>query len=589
VTQTRFRRFRLWSPEARAASVELRGERRPMSRDGERGWWVLDAVDAGPGTDYRMAVDDGPLRPDPRSPWQPDGVHGPSRVVDHDAFEWHTPTVAPVPPVALDLRRAVLYELHIGTFTPDGTFDAAIERLDDLVDLGVDAIELMPVAHFSGERGWGYDGVDLYAPHEVYGGPDGLRRLVDAAHARGLAVLLDVVYNHLGPEGAYLHEFASYQTEGRRTLWGAAVNFDGPDSDGVRRFVVDNALMWLRDYRIDGLRLDAVHAIEDHSAIHIVEELTSAVAALASELGRPLVVTVESDLNDPRIVRPSDLGGYGADATWADDVHHALHTMLTGERVGYYADFGTVEQLAKALRQGWVYDGCYSGFRRAIHGRPPVGLSGQQFVAALQNHDQIGNRAVGERITALTSVDRVKIGAALLLTSPFVPLLFQGEEWGATAPFQYFTDHGDPGVAQSTRDGRRAEFAPFGWRPEDVPDPQDPATFARSKLDWSERSRPPHAGLLAWYRSLLDLRRRLPDLGTGTLDSVVTHWSEDPPWLVVERGAVTVLANLGSRPADFGVDPSRPSTVLLANPLDVVVDGHGVLELPPDSVAILGP
>jgi maltooligosyltrehalose trehalohydrolase len=510
-------------------------------------------------------------------------VHGPSRVVDHAGFDWGDDERP-----GLDLRTAVLSEVHIGTFTPGGTFDSAIERLDDLVGLGIDAVEVMPVAQFSGERGWGYDGVDLYAPQRSYGGPDGFKRFVVACHARGLAVVLDVVYNHFGPEGAYAPQFAPYVVDGRRTLWGDSVNFDGRDSDGVRRFVVDNALMWLRDYHVDGLRVDAVHAIDDRSAVHIVEELCGRVGDLAAEVGRPLPVIVESDLNDPRFVRPVSQGGYGADAAWADEFHHALHTVLTGERFGYYEDFGSVEQLAKAVRQAWVYDGCYSCFRRAIHGRPPAGLSGEQFVVSLQNHDQIGNRAVGERLTDLTSVDRVKIGAALLLTSPFVPLLFQGEEWGASSPFQYFTDHHDPDVAGSVLSGRREEFAAFGWRSEQVPDPQDPATFERSKLDWSERSRPPHAGLLEWYRSLIALRRRLPDLGTGRLDTVRTRWSEDPPWLVVERGAVMVVVNLHDGPVTVDIDRSRPAGVLLSNPVGLTPP-DGVITLPADGVALLGP
>jgi maltooligosyltrehalose trehalohydrolase len=554
---------------------------------GRRGWWEADVDVDGPGgrsgADYRFSVDGGPARPDPRSSWQPEGVHGPSRLVDHAAFDWGDDERP-----ALDLRTAVLYEVHIGTFTAGGTFDSAIERLDDLVGLGIDAVEVMPVAQFSGDRGWGYDGVDLYAPQHSYGGPEGLKRFVAACHARRLAVVLDVVYNHFGPEGAYAPQFAPYVVDGRRTLWGDAVNFDGRDSDGVRRFVVDNALMWLREYRVDGLRVDAVHAIDDRSAVHIVEELCGRVGELAAEVGRPLPMIVESDLNDPRFVRPVGLGGYGAAAAWADEFHHALHTVLTGERFGYYEDFGSVEQLAKALRQAWVYDGCYSSFRRAVHGRPPAGLSGEQFVVSLQNHDQIGNRAGGERITDLCGVDRAKIGAALLFTSPFVPLLFQGEDWGASAPFLYFTDHRDPDLAGSVLSGRREEFAAFGWRPDEVPDPQDPATFMRSKLDWSERSRPPHAGLLEWYRSLIGLRRRVPDVGTGPLGSVATRWSEDPPWLVVERGAVTVAVNLHGGPITLDLDPSRPAGVLLSNPPDLTPSTDGSIVLPDDSVAILG-
>src|SRR5690606_31291439 len=354
----------------------------------------------------------------------------------------------------------------VGTFTPPGTFEAAIDRLPHLVELGVDAVELLPIAQFSGRRGWGYDGVDLFAPHHAYGGPDGLKRLVDACHRHGLGVVLDVVYNHLGPEGNHLPEFGPYFSDRHTTNWGPAINYDGPGSDAVRRFVVDNALMWLRDYHVDGLRLDAVHAIVDDSAHHLLTELASEVDALATRLGRPLFLIAESDLNDPRFVRSRDAGGHGLDAAWADEWHHALHAALSGEREGYYRDFGSLAHLAKALRQAWVYDGVYSPHRRRRHGRPPVGLSGHQFVVCTQNHDQVGNRARGERTSQLLSVERLEIAAALLLTSPFVPLLFQGEEWGARTPFLYFTDHEDPALARAVSEGRRNEFRAFGWDPE---------------------------------------------------------------------------------------------------------------------------
>ena len=358
--------------------------------------------------DYAFSLDGGPPLPDPRSPYQPNGVHGLSRPVDHSAFEWRHTKWRPAP-----LSSAIIYECHIGTFTPSGTFDAAVERLGYLRDLGVTHIELMPVAEFSGARGWGYDGVDLFAPHHSYGGPDAMKRFVDAAHGHGLGVILDVVYNHLGPEGNYLAKFGPYFTDRYRTPWGDAVNLDDRDSDEVRRFFCDNALMWLRDYRVDGLRLDAVHAIFDASAIHFLEQLGAEVHQLEAEVGRHLVVIAESDLNQPRIVTPREAGGYGLDAQWNDDFHHALHTILTGETAGYLADFGSIAQLAKCLTRGFVYDGTYSKSRRRRHGRPVLGLSAHRFVAFMQNHDQVGNRAMGERLGHLVTIDQLKISAAI--------------------------------------------------------------------------------------------------------------------------------------------------------------------------------
>ena len=453
---------RVWAPNRQQIELQIGGERREMIAAGG-GWWEA-REDYPPGTDYFFCVEGGAPLPDPRSAHQPAGVHGPSRLVDRKAFAWET-NAWPTPPLA----AAVLYELHVGTFTAEGTFDAAIARLPDLVELGITHIELLPVAAFPGRHGWGYDGVALYAPHEAYGGPLGLMRLVDACHKAGLCVLLDVVYNHLGPSGNYLSSFGPYFTERYATPWGEAVNLDGAHSDEVRRFFIDNALMWLEDYRIDGLRLDAVHAFDDKSATPFLEELSREVKSLEAAVGRPLALIAESDLNDPRLVHSLDAGGFGLEAHWCDDFHHALHAALTGERDGYYGDFGSLEVLATALKRGYVHAGDYSEFRERRHGRPPVGVRADQLVVCIQNHDQIGNRARGERISALTAPGRQKIAAALTLLGPFVPLLFQGEEWAAATPFQYFTDHDDPELQRAVREGRRRELRPLAGSPRRCP------------------------------------------------------------------------------------------------------------------------
>ncbi|MFF0310697.1 malto-oligosyltrehalose trehalohydrolase [Streptosporangium sp. NPDC004379] len=570
--------FRVWAPARERVDLVLGERRLPMRRSGG-GWWERAVEEAGPGTDYAYSLDGGPPRPDPRSPYQPYGPHGPSRLVDHAAFRWTDDRWRGTP-----LPGAVLYELHVGTFSPAGTFDGVIERLPHLVELGVDAIELMPVAEFSGGRGWGYDGVSLFAPHHAYGGPDGLKRLVDACHAHGLGVVMDVVYNHLGPSGNYLPEFGPYFAGRHTTNWGDAVNFDGPGSDETRAFVIGNALMWLRDYHVDGLRLDAVHAIADDSAVHVLERLAEEVEALAAHVRRPLFLIAESDLNDPRFVRAREAGGYGLDAAWADEWHHALHSVLTGERGGYYSDFGPLSLLAKGLRQAWVYDGTWSPHRGRVHGRSPAGLSGHRFVVCAQNHDQVGNRAQGERNPALMSEGRLRIAAALLLTAPFVPMLFQGEEWGATTPFQYFTDHEDPELGRAVSEGRRREFAAFGWEPDQVPDPQDPATFERSRLDWSERDKEAQGRLLDWHRELIALRRRVPALTDGRPDRVLADCDEDAGLLVVERGPVLVAVNLG---AETLTVPARGRGGVLASSDPGVALSGADLTLPPDTVAIL--
>ena len=524
-----------------------------------------------------FSVDGGPPLPDPRSPWQPDGVDGPSRIVDPASFAW---TDEPWQPP--ELAGGLVYEAHVGTFSAAGTFEGMIEHLDHLVRLGVTHLELMPVAQFAGQRGWGYDGVDLYAPHSTYGGPGGLAHLVDECHARGLAVLLDVVYNHLGPAGNYLARFGPYFTDRYVTPWGDAVNLDGSGSDEVRRFFIDNALMWLRDYHVDGLRLDAVHAIFDTSAVHFLEQLAAEVHALQGALGRDLVVIAESDLNDPRLIRNVAVGGYGLDAQWSDDFHHALHSVLTGERSGYYEDFGTLGDLATCLTDGYRYAGDYSSFRRRHHGRPAPGLDGRRLLGYLQNHDQVGNRALGERSSMLVSTERLLIGAALVLTAPYVPMLFQGEEWGARTPFQYFTDH-DRDLGRAVSEGRRDEYAAFGWDPARVPDPQARETFERSRLDWSELSRPEHARVLDWQRRLTSLRRTYPELANGRLEAVAVRFDEGAQWLTMQRGRILVAVNLGAETRRIALEEEMHP--LLASRDGLGVDG--VLVLPPESVGVL--
>ena len=572
--------FRVWAPNAKQVEIKIGSDLLGMTA-GEDGWWLVEIPGDGAGVDYAFVLDrDDPL-PDPRSPWQPNGIHGASRTVDHAAFQWTDQHWRPPP-----LSSTIFYELHVGTFTSKGTFIAVIDKLDYLVDLGVTHIELMPIAEFSGNRGWGYDGVDLYAPHHVYGEPDDLKRLIDACHARGLAVVLDVVYNHLGPAGNYLARFGPYFTQRYATPWGQAMNFDGAGSDQVRRFFCDNALMWLRDYHLDGLRIDAVHAILDTSAVHLLEELACEVAELQTQTGRPLALIAESDLNDPRIVRSREIGGYGIHAQWSDDFHHALHCVLTGEHAGYYRDFGSLADLAKALQQAFVYDGCYSAFRRRRHGRTPNGLSGDSFLGYLQTHDQIGNRAKGDRSSHLMSVGRLKIAAALVLTAPFIPMLFQGEEWGATSPFLYFTDHKDPELGRSVTEGRRREFTAFGWDPEEIPDPQAVETFERSKLDWCERDEEHHAGLWAWHRRLIKLRREISALSDGRLNQVRVSFDETTKWFVVKRGAVVIACNLNPSKQRVPAEIEPGSRLLLASD-DKVQLIEDTVELPSDSLAIL--
>jgi maltooligosyltrehalose trehalohydrolase len=571
--------FRVWAPRPTRVDL-LIGENRdsasaenaspwvtlPMEME-QCGWWRLLVPGAGGGTEYSFSLDGGPPRPDPRSEWQPHGIDGPSRVVDHDAYQWGDAGWH-----GFALASAILYELHVGTFSPEGTFDGVRRHLDHIVGLGVDAIEIMPVAEFGGSRGWGYDGVDLFAPHHRYGGPDGLKRLVDDCHQRQLGVILDVVYNHLGPAGNYLAEFGPYFQDDGATNWGDAVNLDGPSSAEVRRFIIDNALAWVSRYHVDGLRVDAAHALKDSSALTIHEELCAEVHARSGAW-----VIAESDLNDPRYVAAPELGGYGYDAVWADEFHHAVHAALTRETTGYYEDFGGLEPVVTALRRGWVYTGDYSPHRRRVHGRAAPLPRPDQLVVSLQNHDQVGNRARGERLGHLVPTEVAKIGAALTLLAPFIPMLFAGEEWASAAPFLYFTDFDDPALGSAIRAGRISEFAAFDWNAVDIPDPQALGTYERSKLVWAEAA----GDMVDWYRRLIEIRRTI-DPGLPTTVSL----DRSASGLTLERGGVTLVAALGDLPWTARV--KNGAVALLAAGVDVATITTPTLHLPAGAMAIVG-
>jgi maltooligosyltrehalose trehalohydrolase len=531
-------------------------------------------------------------RPDPASRFQPQGVHGPSQIIDLRNFVWTDHGWKPP-----TLERSIFYELHVGTYTSAGTLDALVERLPHLVDLGVTTVELMPVAQFPGARNWGYDGVFPYAVHNLYGGPRALQRFVNAAHGQGLAVALDVVYNHLGPDGNYLSDFGPYFTDRYKTPWGKAVNFDGAQSEAVRRFFIDNAIYWFENYHIDVLRLDAIHGIFDFGALHFLAELQERVEEAGKQLCRELILVAESDLNDPKVLQPRHQGGYGIRSQWSDDFHHSLHALLTKEAQGYYADFGSVSDLAAVLRHGWLFQGQYSRFRKRRHGGPAVGIPYSRFVVCSQNHDQVGNRACGERLSQLVSFEAQKLAAGVTLLSPFVPLLFMGEEYGETSPFLYFTDHSDKDLIEAVRRGRRGEFVEFGWQ-SDVPDPQDPRTFEKSRL--CDTDEEPHRTLRRFYQALLRFRKdnklgehadwqvtedekrntlrlvRADDLkATAMLFNFGRGVSETTPgdsskghWTVVFRSSASEW---------LGPDANSPSRF----------SGHGSINLSPQSFAVL--
>lgn len=522
--------FRVWAPEAQKVEVRIVDPPERIAplekRNGGYHETIVEGVE--PGSLYIYRLDGGKQCPDPASRSQPQGVHGPSQVVaSHFAWEdqhWS----------GLSLEDYIVYELHVGSFTPEGTFEAIIPHLDSLKDIGITAVELMPVAQFPGSRNWGYDGVFPFAVQHSYGGPEGLRRLVDACHQHGLAVVLDVVYNHLGPEGNYLANFGPYFTERYRTPWGAAINFDGPHSDEVKRFFIENALYWITEFHIDALRLDALHAIMDLSAQPFLEQLATAVHGEAEGVGRRVYLIAESDLNDTKLIRSQELGGYELDGQWNDDFHHALHTLLTGESSGYYQDFGKVGDLAKAFTEGYVYSGQYSAYRRRQHGNSSKTLAARQFVVCSQNHDQVGNRMFGERLSQVVSFDALKLAAGVVLLSPFVPLLFMGEEYGEPAPFPYFVSHSDPALVEAVCRGRREEFAAFTWKGEPL-DPQDEVTFLQAKLNHKLRHEGQHKLLYEFYKELIRLRNTLPALELLSKDHMKVAGYERDKVLVARR------------------------------------------------------
>ncbi len=504
--------FLLWAPHARSVRLQLCPSNQLIDMELlPKGYFRANVTGLNEGTQYSYRLDEQRGLPDPASRFQPQGVHGPSQIVDTGSFQWTDQDWR-----GITLESSIFYELHVGTYTQHGTFDAVVPHMAELADLGITTIEIMPIAQFPGSRNWGYDGVYPFAPQNSYGGPAGLHRLVNSAHAHGLAVGLDVVYNHLGPEGNYLSAFGPYFTDRYRTPWGEAINFDGQGSDDVRRFFIENALYWLEEYHLDALRLDAVHGIFDFGARHFLAELKRSVAQLSIRLGRPFHVVAESDLNDSRLLHDREHSGYDLDAQWSDDFHHSVHTLLTKEDRGYYSDFGGITPLAATLKEGWYYSGQYSQFRQRHHGNSPRGLAASKFVVYTQNHDQVGNRACGERLTALVDFESLKLAVGINLLSPFVPLLFMGEEYGETAPFQYFTSHGDPALVEAVRRGRREEFAAFDWE-QSVPDPQDEQTYKRSHLDHSLREKDKHQTLLRFYQQLIRIRREF------NLGSAVSH------------------------------------------------------------------
>ncbi|MCQ1985506.1 malto-oligosyltrehalose trehalohydrolase [Arthrobacter sp. zg-Y844] len=552
--------FDVWAPKAGTVTLLADGRRLSMTR-GENGWWHAQHAELTEDIDYGYLIDDAETPvPDPRSRRQPEGVHALSRTFDPDLYQWHDADW-----VSPGLDGGAIYEMHIGTFTPEGTLDAAIGRLDYLVDLGVRFVELLPVNAFNGTHNWGYDGVLWYAVQETYGGPEAYQRFVDAAHQAGLGVIQDVVYNHLGPSGNYLPMFGPYLTDGKANTWGDSVNLDGPLSDVVREYIVDNVLMWFRDYHVDGLRLDAVHALHDERAVHILEEMAAATDKCAEALGKPLFLIAESDLNNPRLITPRNVNGYGLAGQWSDDFHHAAHTNLTRENGGYYEDFDSLGALAKVLQEGFFHNGTYSSFRERSHGRPldKEAVTARQLVTAIQNHDQIGNRAAGDRLSATLGYEQLALGAVLSLASPFTPMLFMGEEFGASTPWQFFTSHPEPELGKATAEGRLKEFERMGWDPDTVPNPQDPSTFTNSKLDWSEVEEGDHGRLLDLYRRLLALRRETPDLMDPDLRNVRVDYDEVGRWLVMQRGSTAVALNFADTPRELPLPFGRKAEVLL--------------------------
>jgi maltooligosyltrehalose trehalohydrolase len=580
VTRVGRGRFDVWAPRPSQVRLSV-GDRVVAMTRGEDDWWTPDGPVPEGEVDYGYLLDEAEtVVPDPRSRRQPAGVHERSRTWDASAYSWGDQRWT-----GRQLAGSVVYELHVGTFTPEGTLDAAVDKLPHLVDLGVDLVEVMPVNAFNGTHNWGYDGVLWFAVHEGYGGPTAYQRFVDACHAHGLGVVQDVVYNHLGPSGNYLPMFGPYLKTGSST-WGDLVNLDGEGSAQVRRYVLDNVASWFRDFHVDALRLDAVHALVDDSPVHVLEEMAVETAALSAHERRPLELIAESDLNDARMVTPREAGGTGIDAQWSDDFHHAVHVALTGETSGYYADFEPLSALAKVCERGFFHDGTFSSFRGHDHGAPihTDVMPTWRLVVCNQNHDQVGNRAVGDRPSDHLDTDQVCAAALLTLCGPFTPMLFMGEEWAASTPFQFFTSHPEPELGRATAEGRIREFAKMGWDPAVVPDPQDPSTFTRSKLDWDEVDEGRHATVLEAYRTLAALRRELPALTDPAFESVSAHADEEARVFTLRRGELLVAVNLGETPRDLEVEQTE---VLWGSPGGPTLTA-GTLHLPPHASALLG-
>lgn len=587
--------FRVWAPELRQVSLRIAS---PAGRDlslekDETGYWQTVADDVPPGSRYSYLLEGSTKRPDPASQFQPEGVHGPSEVVDHAAFAWTDVGWEGVP-----LEDMIIYELHVGTFTPEGTFEAVIPRLASLRELGITAIELMPVAQFPGERNWGYDGAYPYAAQNSYGGPIGLKTLVNAIHRQGMSAILDVVYNHLGPEGSYLRDFGPYFTGRYRTPWGDAINYDDAYSYGVRNYFIENALFWLREYHLDALRLDALHHIYDQGAKHFIQELTERVGQFSRESARKYYLIGESDLDDVRFIKPPGDGGYGLDAQWCDDFHHSLHTLLTGENAGYYEDFGRIEQMAKAFKEGFVYSWQFSRHRMKFHGSSSRQRPARQFVVFAQNHDHIGNRVLGERLSRLVDFESLKLAAGTLLLSPYIPLLFMGEEYAEETPFLYFVSHTDQELVAAVRAGRKTEFRAFQWNQECL-DPQAVETFRASKLQWDARHRDRHRLMLAFYKHLLELRRAIPHtvskknlMVESLTQQKVMIWHRRHEW-----GEVSGLMNFDAQPQEVSLpvsqriwvkilDSSDPNWGGPGGALPSTVPGRQRVTLPPKSIAV---
>lgn len=595
-------KFAVWAPKVKELLIEVAGNKYALQKEA-RGKWILDLLNLlQDGTDYSLYLDgEGPFA-DPKSYWQPKGAMGPSRWINHQNFKWED--VKWQPPL---LSSAIIYELHTGTFSEEGTLTAIIKYLDYFLELGVTHIELMPVNGIPGKRGWGYDGVNLYAVYEIYGGPFALKKLVNECHRKGLSVILDVVYNHLGPEGNFLEKFGPYFKESDSTPWGKAINFDKRGSDFVRNFFINNALMWLRDYHIDALRIDAVHAFIDLSAKHFLQELMEAVQALSIELEKKIYIIAESDLNDARIIRSPLIGGYGINAQWNDDFHHSVHTLLTGEKTNYYQDFGSIQDLQKVYSNAFVYDGIYSAYRDRTHGNSPTpasgssGINGNNFIAYIQNHDQVGNRGAGERLNQLVSVDYFKIASALLFTSPFIPLIFQGEEWAASTPFLFFTDYEDHNLGVAVKEGRQKEFPTYD--PNKIPDPQALETFLNSKLKWEEKNHGEHALIWKWYKNLIKIRKNYPELRDGNFKNIIFNFhpphlpanssdhiqdKKEERWITIERGRTMVVVYLSASPIHLQLKNNFENLyqILLTSSGDVTLNPSGVY-FPHQGVAIL--